>query len=196
MRVIFFSFILVCLNGCSLIINRASFQKSYSDHYIEIYGGGFTSESAFISDLKVFSKLICRDGDYKIKSNSIVSAVNGTLPGMACYYRGCSDHLILKTTIECASTTKTNLTHELDSEARWLDFTNDKDTIDGLLNSDRDIEELIQGLGIPDQIFYNGSSEVIFNYPSLNLSAHILRSLRLTGYMTVRMVIKKDLFEY
>jgi len=55
------------LNSCAVITNRASIKRDINEHYVEIYGGGFTPESALLEELHNFTKLICGENRYHFK---------------------------------------------------------------------------------------------------------------------------------
>lgn len=175
------------LSGC--IINRASIQQDINQHYVEIYGGAFTTDNSFAEELKDFTKYICGENTYSLQYTDIVRATNGSLPGMDCKIQGCALHLIKRAKLMCDQTPSIEIIPK-EENSRWLDKISDKSTIESLLNSDNMTKELIASIGVPDAIYFNGNKENIWLYLSKNMTVFFEKSLTLTGYNTLKMVLK------
>lgn len=175
------------LSGC--IINRASIQKDINQHYVEIYGGAYTTDNAFFEELNDFTNYICGENTSTLLYTDIVRATNGSLPGMECKVQGCMFHLIKRAKLVCDQTPSIEITPKHEN-SRWLDKVNDKSTIESLLNSDNMTKQLIGTIGVPDAIYFNGHKENIWLYLSKNITVFFEKSLTLTGYNTLKMVLK------
>jgi len=190
--IIIFTFISI-LNGCAVITNRASIQRDINEHYVEIYGGGLTPESALLEELHDFTKLICGENRYHFKNRKMVSAVSGSLPGTTCEIRGCVDHLVMQTKLFCKKTPTIKI-HPKEESSRWLESTADQGLINDLLEDDYVIRELVESIGKPNTIYFNGKNEIILQYTEKNISVLFIRSLLLTGYQTRKMILKYGIY--
>ena len=183
------------LNGCGLKLNRASIEKEKNEHYLEIYGGGFTAESAFMEELKAFTKYVCGDNLYNIKNKRLVGALSGSLPGTTCNSNGCSAHQIMQVKLVCDQTPIIEI-HPKDESSRWLDPQKDKDDIEEYLEDDYVMRDLVKLIGKPDSIYFNGDSEVIWQYSAKQISVLFKRKLFLFGgYQTNKMILKRGLYK-
>lgn len=192
MKIFTIALLAIVLSGCSLIINRVSIQQDANKHYVEIYGGAFTTEGAFSEELSDFTKNICGTSEYDISRNNIVSATAGSLPGMTCQLQGCATHQVMKVNLICDKTSSIEISPKVEG-SRWLDKEKDQDRIVELLESDRVTRELISQIGKPESIYFNGDEEIIWEYPSRNITVFFERTLALTGYRTHKMILKHGL---